>query len=111
MSNLKQFEPKPYGGGSFFGRLFGALGPLYIGFVLVSSLVSAWWFLASVKGGNTTGLVMAGLPLAFLFLHALTMMGASRYAFPVYPQMIANSITLASLALRGWFNKRTPDAL
>jgi hypothetical protein len=111
LGDLKQFEPKSYSGGSFVGKVFGALGPLYIGFVLVSSVVSVWWFLASVKGGNTTGLIMAGLPLAFLFLHALTMMSLTRYAFPVYPQMIANSVTLASLALRGWFHKRMPDTL
>ena len=111
MSDLTQFEPRSYGGGGFVGKLFGALGPPYTGLVLLSSVLSLWWFLVSLKEGNTTGLVMAGVPLAFLFLHALTMMGASRYAFPVYPQMIANTMTLAHLALRGWMDKRTPNTL
>jgi hypothetical protein len=111
ISDLKRFEPKPYGGGAFIGRLFGVLNPLYIPFVLLSSLVSLWWFLASLRGGNATGLIMAGIPLAFLFLHSLTMMAAARYAFPVYPLMIANCVTLTSLAIRGWVNKRMPDTL
>jgi hypothetical protein len=29
----------------------------------------------------------------------------------VYPLMIANCVTLASLAVRGWLNKRMPDTL
>ncbi len=111
ISSLKQFEPKLYGGGAFIGKLFGVLGPLYTGFVLLSSLVSSWWFVAAFRGGNARGLIMAGIPLAFLFLHSLTMMAAARYAFPVYPLMMANCITLASLAGRGWVNKRMPDTL
>ncbi len=111
ISELKQFEPKRYEGGAFTGKLFGLLGPLYIPFVLLSSLLSVWWFFAALREGNATGVVMAGVPLAFLFLHALTMMAAARYAFPVYPLMIANGVTLTSLAFRGWINKRMPDTL
>jgi hypothetical protein len=111
IGSLKQFEPKPYGGGAFIGRLFGVLSPLYTWFVLLSSLVSCWWFVAALRGGNARGLTMAGIPLAFLLLHSLTIMTWARHAFPAYPLMIANSITLASLALRGWVNKRMPDTL
>lgn len=111
ISGLKQFKPKPYGGGAFIGRFFGVLGPLYIPFVLLCSIVSLWWFFAALRGGNATGLVMAGIPLAFLLLHSLTMMAAARYAFPVYPLMIANCVTLASFAIRGWVNKRMTDTL
>ena len=111
IAGLKQFEPRQYGGGAFIGQFFGILGPLYIGFVLLSSLLSCWWFVASLRGGNVRGLIMAGIPLAFLFLHSLTMMAAARYAFPVYPLMMANCITLAHLAVRGWVNKRRLDTL
>ncbi len=111
IGSLKQFEPKPYGGGGFVGRFFSALGPLYIGLVLLSSFASCWWFVTALRGGNVRGLIMAGIPLAFLSLHALTMMAAARYAFPTYPLMMANSITLVSLAVRGWVNKRMPETL
>jgi 4-amino-4-deoxy-L-arabinose transferase-like glycosyltransferase len=111
IGGLKQFEPRAYGGGAFTGRLFDALGPIYLGFVLLSSLASCWWFVTALRGGNARGLIMAGIPLALLFLHSLTMMAASRYAFPVYPLMMANGITLVSLAVRGWVNKRRPETL
>jgi hypothetical protein len=111
ISDLKQFEPKPYTGGAFTGRLFGALGPFYTWFVLLSSIVSLWWFFATLRGGNTRGLIMAGIPLAFLFLHPLKMTAVTRYIFPTYPLMMANCVALASFAVRGWINKRMPDTL
>lgn len=111
VGGLKQFAPKVYVGGGFVGKLFGALEPIYLGFVLLSSLISCWWFVAALRGGNARGLIMAGIPLALLLLHSLMMMAASRYAFPVYPLMMANCITLASLAVRGWINKRRSETL
>lgn len=75
-------------------------------FILLLSLLSSWWFLVSLREGNPIGLAMTGIPLTFLLFQVLN----RRDAFPAYPLLIANSITLGSLAFRGWINKRRPGA-
>lgn len=80
--------------------------PLYLPFALLCTLVSSWWFFICLKEGNSIGLIMTGAPLAFLFFQILN----RRDAFPAYPLLIANCVTLLSLALRGWINKRIPGA-
>lgn len=80
--------------------------PLYLPFALLFTLVSSWWFLICLKEGNPIGLMMTGMPLVFLLFQVLH----RRDAFPAYPLLVANCVTLLSLALRGWINKRIPGA-
>jgi len=72
--------------------------------ILLLSLLSSWWFFASLKQVNPIGLVMTGIPLAFLFFQVLS----RGDAFAAYPLLLANCVTLLSLAYRGWINKRIP---
>ena len=80
--------------------------PLYLPLILLLTLISSWWLFISLKESNPIGLAMTGIPLVFLLLQVLN----GRDAFPAYPLLIANCVTLLSLALRGWINKRIPGA-
>lgn len=98
-----QFAPRSYRGGAWTGRLFDGLLPVYTWVVLASSLISLGWMVVSIKQANPIGLTLTLIPFAFLFLHALTLQAADRYAFPVYPLILANLVVVlrwSALALQ-----------
>jgi 4-amino-4-deoxy-L-arabinose transferase-like glycosyltransferase len=102
-----QFPTVPYSGGATLGRMFMRLLSFYPWLVLLSSLASVGWFAFSLVRGNPVVLTITAVPLAFLLLHALTMMSAARYGFPVYPMMLANSVLFIGLAFQKYSRKRS----
>ena len=101
-----QFQPQHYGGGAFLGTLLLRMLSLYVPVVLMCSIVSLLWLVASIRQGNGIVFALTAIPLTLIALHALTMMSAGRYAFPIYPLMLANTVTLLSLSWQGWRQKR-----
>ncbi len=98
-----QFAPRPYGGGAFVGRILDDLLPVYTWVVLGASMASFVWMIVSIKLADPIGFTLTAIPFALLFVHALTLMAADRYAFPVYPLMLANlimTIRLSGLSFR-----------
>ena len=96
--SLTQFAPQHYGGGALVGKFFGGLMPVYTWLVLFCSIVSLGWMLVSLFQADSVGLALTAIPFALLFLHALTLQAADRYAFPVYPLMLANLVVIIRLA-------------
>ncbi len=101
-----QFQPQHYGGGAALGTLLLQLLSLYVPLVLVCSVVSLCWLVVAIRQGNGVVFALTAIPLALIALHALTMMSAGRYAFPIYPLMLANTVTLLGLSCQGWRQKR-----
>ena len=101
-----QFPSIQYRGGAALGSVLLALLRAYDFLVLPASAISALWLVLAIRQGNATAFALTAIPLALIVLHALTMMSAARYAFPIYPLMLANLITVLALACRGWAGKR-----
>ncbi len=96
---LVHFVPPPYQG-SMAGKMLLKLmrGSSWV--VLAGSLASLAWLVFSIWRADAVGITVTAIPLAFLLLHALTLMAADRYGFPVYPMMLANLVMVIGLAVR-----------
>jgi hypothetical protein len=106
----KQFPAKHYTGGAVLGSALRGLSVAYIPLLLAGSAITLWWFAVSVRQCDPIPLAISSVPLSFLMLHALALMAASRYAFPVYPILLANLITLTALSYQGRKRKRMLDS-
>ncbi len=95
---LVQFTPPPYGGGALLGKIFLKLMHLYTWLVLAGSLLSIGWLAIAIRRADPVAFTLTAIPLAFLLLHALTLMAADRYGFPVYPMMLANLVIVIAAA-------------
>lgn len=100
-----EFNPQVYTGGAAVGRSLDDLLPLYTWAVLMASCISFAWFVVSVVRVNAIGITLTAIPFAFLFLHALTLQADDRYAFPVYPIMLANVVMLVRAAADAILNR------
>ena len=92
-TKLIQFAPPP-SGGAHLGTFVKALMPLYVWIVLASSIVSVGWLAFSIKMLDPVGLTLTSIPFALMVLHSLPLMAADRYAFPVYPLILANLVLI-----------------
>jgi hypothetical protein len=106
----QQFAPQHYSGDAALSSFFRFLFNPYAAVVLLGSVVSLWWMLISLKQGDGIPFCLTGIPLSFLLLHALTMMSAARYAFPVYPIVLGNLVAFSALWLQGRARKRMLDS-
>ena len=98
--SLDQFSPEEYSGGGGLGSVFDVLFPVYSWGILVASSLSLGWLIWSIWKANVLGITMAGIPFAFLFVHALTLLTAVRYVVPIQPLFLANLVILVCLVLR-----------
>jgi hypothetical protein len=106
----KQFAAQQYTGGAALGRALRGLSVAYIPLLLAGSITTLWWFAVSVQQCDAVPFAISSVPLSFVLLHSLTLMAASRYAFPVYPILLANFIALTALSHQGWKKKRMLDS-
>jgi 4-amino-4-deoxy-L-arabinose transferase-like glycosyltransferase len=90
--DVPAFAPPLYGGGAALGVTMHRLSSFYTWLVLCSTFGSLLWFITSIYERNPVAMAIAGVPLGYLVLHAVTLVSINRYAFPTYPLFIACAI-------------------
>jgi len=108
--SIDQFAPEGYSGGGGLGRVLDALFPVYSWGILAASSLSFGWLICSVWKANAVGITMAGVPLAFLLLHALVLLTAVRYVVPIQPLFLANLVTVVCLSYQRVLRRAQPPA-
>jgi hypothetical protein len=98
--NLASLAPPPHTGNGLVGGLFDLLLPIYVWLVLAASAVTLICLAISVVRADPVMMAVTGLPVVFLFLHSLTLFNMDRYAFPVYPILLANLVVATSLCFQ-----------
>lgn len=104
--------PPVYNGGGALGQFLAlSIGP-YSSLLLVATWTSLLWLVFALRKADPIAIAMAGVPLGFLALHALTLFSASRYSFPTYPLFLANLICVGhhvEQSLRRFLNGRAQN--
>lgn len=104
--SLVQFTPPPYKPG-LDGQILTALSSPYKWLVLIAAMVSIGWLVFGVIRPSPFVIALAAIPLALIFLHALTLFAEGRYALPVYPLFLVNLILVISSCFQNIFPKVT----
>ena len=93
----KEFTPATYSGGAWLGSTLRRALPVYEWLLRLGSLSAIGLLCLGVIRRLPKILAVSSIPLSFLFLHSLTALPANRYAFPVYPLLLANLVLILSL--------------
>jgi hypothetical protein len=93
----KKLTPGTYSGGAWLGSTLTRVLPVYEWLLRSGSLAAIGLLCLGVIRRLPKILAVSSIPLSFLFLHALTALPADRYAFPVYPLLLANLVLIVSL--------------
>jgi hypothetical protein len=106
--SLDQFTPEQYSGGGELGRVLDVLFPVYNWGILAASSLSFGWLFSSIWKANVLGITMAGIPIAFLLLHALTLLTAVRYVVPIQPLFLGNLVIVVFLSSQRVLRRAQP---
>jgi hypothetical protein len=93
----KKLIPGTYSGGAWLGSTLKRVFPIYEWLLRLGSLAAIGLLCLGVIRKLPIVLAVSAIPLAFLFLHALTVLPADRYAFPTYPLLLANLVLCFSV--------------
>jgi hypothetical protein len=96
----KKLTPGTYSGDAWLGSTLSKVLPVYEWLLRLGSLAAIGLLCLGVIRRLPTILAVSSIPLSFLFLHSLTALPANRYAFPVYPLLLANLVLILSLFAR-----------
>ena len=88
----KNLIPGRYSGGAWLGSTLSRSFSVYEWLVRLGSLAAIGLLCLGAIRKMPMLLVVSSIPLSFLFLHALTVLPAARYAFPAYPLLFANLV-------------------